>query len=89
MPKALKPVRLSPADFERTLRLLAEVRVAELEAAIAVERAKRRVTAAKDAHAAHMRALAKRHRGFKAEDVNYTIDEATRTLTPDAGGPQT
>lgn len=83
-----EPIRLSVADFERTLRLAADVRIAELELALAMERAKRRLQMAKDAHAAHMAVLGKRYRGFKPEDAHYTIDESTRTLRPTAPGAE-
>jgi hypothetical protein len=85
-----KPVRLTPVDYERTLRLFADVRVAELEAAAIVDRAQRGVQRARDVLAAHQADLARRYRGFHAEDVPYRPDDATCTLypiDPNPGGP--
>lgn len=71
---------LDALDFERTLRLSAEVRIAELEAERQLARAKAAVDKARAARAAHFQALATRYPGLQAEDAQYDVDEATRTL---------
>lgn len=82
-----QPVRLSAADYERLLRLAADVRIAELEAAVLAERAKAKVVAAKAAHVAHLAVLARRYRHFHASGVHYRPDDGTCTLVP-VPGPQ-
>lgn len=88
---APKPIRMRPADYERALRLAADVRVAELELAAIVERAKHKIAALRGARDAHMKALSRRYRGFSAENVQYRPEDATCTMhpiQPPNGGPQ-
>lgn len=77
-----KPVRLRPADYERLLRLSADVRIAELELAAVLERGKQRIAALRATHEAHLKTLSRRYRGFHTDDVQYRPEDATCTLHP-------
>lgn len=76
------PIRLTRADYERALRLAADVRIAELELAAATERMTRKLAAARAANEAHLKILSRRYRGFHATDVQYRPEDATCTMHP-------
>lgn len=74
---------LTPLEFERAMRLAADVRVAELELAAIVARAQRRLEEANRRVAEHTAALAKRYRRvMPSKDANYRLDERTQALVP-------
>lgn len=75
-------VTLRPADYERLLRLSADVRIAELEGAAVVAKAQQRIEAANAARARHLEMLTASYEDFHAEDVHYRPDDATCTLYP-------
>lgn len=78
----MKPIRMRPADYERTLRLEAHVRVVELELAAIVERVKHKVTIAREARDAHYAKMQRRYPAFIVGQWPYRADDATRTLYP-------
>jgi hypothetical protein len=78
----LKSIRMRRADYERTLRLAQDVRVAELELAAIVERAKQKVASLRAVRDAHLTMLSRRYPGFQASDAKYRPDDATCTFHP-------
>lgn len=81
------PIPMRPADYERALRLAAEVRIAELELAAFVDRAKQKIAVLRATREAHLQTLSRRYPGFRAEDVHYRADDATCTFHPIDPGP--
>lgn len=67
-------IALTEGEYWKLLKLSTDLELAK-------QKAFQMVTAAKEAHAAHLEVLAQAHPGFVPADARYEADDATCSLT--------